>query len=112
VVALGRVKNHDSILSLLESLTPRRTGVYLGSWGGAEVGEHPLATALDMAEHTGGAAVSIVAGELVYYVTEHPDGDRYLLMRDEKLRERAARTVLAMNVERGEAKKARRSRRR
>jgi hypothetical protein len=109
VVGLGRVKDRDSILGLLESLTLLRTGVYLGVWSGFEVGEHPLEAALDMAEHTGGAAVSLVAGELVYYVTEHPDGDRYLLVRDEKLRQRAADAALAMRTERDNVRKARRS---
>jgi hypothetical protein len=92
VVPLSPLKTTPAIITFLSQLTAKKSAVYLGGW--CECGESSLAAAVAEVDSTGGAAASIEPGMLVYYATEaHPRAERYLLARDENVRQRA-RTAL------------------
>jgi hypothetical protein len=88
-VDFGGLRGPGDVGACLTAISPVPTGVYLGAWHSQEIGEYPLAEAVELAESHGGAIVSLQAGQLAYHVSEHPGGTRRLLARDPKARSRA-----------------------
>jgi len=99
-VALDAVRTPDHVVRYLNQVhrSPAKV-VYLSAWSGQQNGEYPIPDAVDLAEESGGAIVSLVAGSLAFYVSEHPNGRRWLLVGDAQLKQRAQRAVVGIERE-------------